>query len=159
MNIPEIAESAVLSDSLNSEAEMLEARLALIRSPEISTKLGEVAELRSRLKALLAELAGLEKGKLIPAYQGRNKGPLDSKSMETAPDKRPRRARISKEDANKLIVEALMGVPTHTMTRAELAEKTGLAKPKIDEGIKSASSRFEVTRGPGAVIKLLSSEA
>lgn len=158
MNFPEILESEALCASLNSEAEMLEARLAAIRSPEISSKLKEILDLQKRLKILIEELAVLEKGKMIPAEQAVTRSTSKSKSTEPVPDKRKRRSRVSKDEAYNVIVEALMGVPTRTMTRAELAEKTGLAKPKIEEGIKSSPSKFEVTRGPGAVIKFLSSE-
>jgi hypothetical protein len=63
MNFPEIAESEVISASLMSEADMLEARLAVIRSPEIQNNLREVSVLRERLKAL-ALIRGLERLKI-----------------------------------------------------------------------------------------------
>jgi hypothetical protein len=63
VNFPEIAESEVISASLMSEADMLEARLAVIRSPEIQNNLREVSVLRERLKAL-ALIRGLERLKI-----------------------------------------------------------------------------------------------
>jgi hypothetical protein len=159
MNFPEIAESEVLSASLMSEAEMLEARLAVIRSPEIQNNLREVSALRERLKVLVAELAVLENGKMIPADRERPSVSSKLTSRETVPERKTRRARVTANQAYSLIVEALTVAPKGTMTRAELADKTGLTKPKIEEGIKSNSQKFEVTKGPFAVIKLRAGEA
>jgi hypothetical protein len=93
VNFPEIAESEVLSASLMSEAEMLEARLAVIRSPEIQNNLREVSVLRERLKVLVAELAVLENGKMIPADRERPSVSSKLTSRETVPERKTRRAR------------------------------------------------------------------
>jgi len=158
MNIPEILDSEKICRSLEAEEKILEARLAAIRSSEVSSKLKEISELSGRLKLLLVELAELQKGTLLHADEENGTSPSKARLSGQGSEKKPRRSRVSKEDAHKAILVALTGAPEHTMTRAALAEKTGLAKPKIDEGIKFNASKFEVGRGPGATIKLLPSD-
>jgi hypothetical protein len=111
------------------------------------------------MKVLIEELSALQKGKLVAADEASANVPSKTKGGSRGSDEKPRRPNVSKEDAHKAIVDALASVPERTMTRAVLAEKTGLAMPKISEGIQLNSSKFKVTRGPSATIKLLSTEA
>lgn len=159
MNVPEILESEKLCASLQSEKELLEARLAVLQASDVSAKLKELSELKEKMKVLIEELSALQKGKLVAADEAFANVPSQTKGGSRGSDEKPRRPRISVEDAYKAIVDALASVPEQTMTRAVLAEKTGLALPKISEGIKFDASKFKVTLGPSATIKLLSTEA
>jgi hypothetical protein len=108
-----------------------------------------------RVKVLREELADLEKGRMVLAVQQHASITGRSDASEKAPSRKPRRPNISKEEAHKLILAALLSEPSHELSRNKLAEKTGLAKPKIDEGIKFDEAKFKLNYGPKAVVRLL----
>ena len=108
-----------------------------------------------RVGVLRQELAGLEKGRMVPAVQQSPIFTEGSDGSEKAPGKKLRRPNISKEEAHKLILTALSSEPSRELSRSELAERTGLAKPKIDEGIKFDAAKFKLNHGPKAVVRLV----
>lgn len=104
---------------------------------------------------LRQELAGLEKGRMVPAVQ---RAPIftgGSDGSEKATSKKPRRPNISKEEAHKLILAALLNEPSRELSRNKLAEETGLAKAKIDEGNRFDEAKFKLNFGPKAVVRLV----
>jgi hypothetical protein len=143
------------SDSIELEVAMLKRRLEVLQAPEIAAKTKELREAEMRVRVLREELAGLEKGRMVlavrlsPIFSERSDG------SEKAPGRKPRSPNISKEEAHKLILAALSREPSRELSRSQLAEKTGLAKPKIDEGIKFDAAKFKLNYGPKAVVRLV----
>jgi hypothetical protein len=142
-------------DSIELEVAMLKRRLDVLQAPEIAAKTRELREAEMRVRVLREELAGLEKGRMVLAVQQSPILTERSHVSENAPSRKPRRPMISKEEAHKLILGALSSEPSRELSRSKLAEKTGLAKPKIDEGIKFDEAKFKLSYGPKAVVRLL----
>jgi hypothetical protein len=155
MKSSEATPSDTPPDSIELEVAMLKRRLEELQSPEIAAKTKELREAEIRVRVLREELAGLEKGRMVLAVQQSQIFTERSHVSESAPSRKPRRPMISKEEAHKLILSALSSEPSRELSRSKLAEKTGLAKPKIDEGIKFDEAKFKLSYGPKAVVRLL----
>jgi hypothetical protein len=155
MKSSEATPSDTPPDSIELEVAMLKRRLEELQSPEIAAKTKELREAEMRVRVLREELAGLEKGRMVLAVQQFPILTERSYVSENAPSRKPRRPVISKEEAHKLILGVLSSEPSRELSRSKLAEKTGLAKPKVDEGIKFDEAKFKLNYGPKAVVRLL----